>query len=440
MSRVLKSIGNSQENNLVHTSVSSSDHPIRISHFATSLNGGAGVAAQRLNSALVKAGLMSSLLFREGNNSNLLACNPDPRYRSVLWRNLNSYEMQRQWNLSNNDYSLFTNFRWIYKTRIQDFGSLPQIINLHWISRWIDQPIFFASIPTTLPIVWSLHDMNPLTGGCHHALGCDKFMSHCGNCPNLKQPASRDAAWKNFRIKAKAYQSLNLHIVGNSTWTTDQAQKSALLKSAQSFQTIPLGLDTTTYAPVPQKAARESLRINSDEFTIGFACADITDQNKNFAVLLDAIQSFAKQYPVTLIVFGAGSLPTMPNNIKVVELGSIHSPTLQCIAYSAADVFVMPSQVESFGLTALEAMACGTPVIAYRTGGLPDLVASGQTGWLIDEVGSDHALQQVLVWMKEHPEERRQMSFASRQRVEQHFNSELMAERYAKLYQSLVKA
>ena len=98
----------------------------------------------------------------------------------------------------------------------------------------------------------------------------------------------------------------------------------------------------------------------------------------------------------------------------------------------------MPSAIESFGLTALEAMACGTPVIAFRTGGLPDLVLQGETGWLADEVNSPDSLYQGLHWLLHHPQERRAMGYNARKRVEQEFTADLMAERYISLYQELL--
>jgi glycosyltransferase involved in cell wall biosynthesis len=413
----------------------------KVHHFSTELSGGAGVAAQRLHKALLEENISTKISSRKGKTS-LADVVSDRRYSSILWRNLESIEMRRQWNQSVHERSLFTSPRWIYKTRMKDIAPQASIINLHWISRWIDQPSFFASIPKNLPVVWSLHDMNPLTGGCHHALACDKFTTHCHSCPSLKKSGPCDATWKNFRIKAKAYQDLNLHIVGNSTWTTAQAQRSALMQSAKSFQTIPIGIDTQLYAPIHSQSARVCLRIDPDEFTIGFACADLSDQNKNLLVLLNAIQRLSQHQSssVTLIVFGSGHLPPLLNSIKVVRLDNLSSPVMQCVAYAAADVFVMPSRIESFGLTALEAMACGTPVVAYRTGGLPDLIDSGQTGLLVDEIGSVEGLQKALQWMQNYPEERDQMGLASRRRVEKHFTDVLMVKRYKSLYDSLVTA
>jgi glycosyltransferase involved in cell wall biosynthesis len=116
----------------------------------------------------------------------------------------------------------------------------------------------------------------------------------------------------------------------------------------------------------------------------------------------------------------------------------LNSPRLQSLFYSALDVFATPSRVETFGNTAMEAMACETPIVAYATSGLMDVVADGETGLLERDIGSVSGLVRMLQWMREHPVERRRMGVAGRQRVIQHFTDNLMADRYAKLYEELL--
>lgn len=409
----------------------------KITHLTTELSGGSGIACQRLHKALLKKNISSQLVFRQGATS-LIHSNSDRRHNSIIWRNLESITISQQWKQSNADCSLFTSPQWIYKTRFQDIAPEASIINLHWISRWIDQPSFFNSLPKNIPVVWSLHDMNPLTGGCHHARECDRFTRHCANCPNLKKPGNRDQAWKNFKLKAQLYPQLNLHFVGNSTWTTAQAEKSFLGQYARSIRTIPLGIETQDYQSIDRPLAKQAFRIAPERFVIAFACADLSDKNKNLSVLLTALTQLAEQQPLTLITFGAGELPPLDEALQVIPLGRLSSPYLQSLAYSAADVFAMPSAIESFGLTALEAMACGTPVIAFRTGGLTDLVLQGETGWLADAVSSPAALYQGLSWLLQHPQERMAMGQNARQRVEREFNADLMGDRYISLYEELL--
>jgi glycosyltransferase involved in cell wall biosynthesis len=150
------------------------------------------------------------------------------------------------------------------------------------------------------------------------------------------------------------------------------------------------------------------------------------------------LQALADEAKITLLVFGAGKLPEIGGRYQLIELGSINSPHLQSLFYSACDVFAAPSLIESFGLTALEAMACGTPVVAFQTGGLVDIVADGETGLLETAVGSVVGLHDQLDWMLQHPTERQNMGLAARQRVEKRFGSVLMATRYVELYNRLL--
>jgi glycosyltransferase involved in cell wall biosynthesis len=409
---------------------------MKIAHFTSELTGGAGVAAQRLHEALRREGL-DSRLYYECGSPLVPGCQRVFENQSFTQRNLDA--LARAWrNRRNAPGYLFTSPRWFCRTRLQDFGPLPDVVNLHWIARWIDQPSFFASLPQDLPVVWSLHDMNPFTGGCHHAGDCERFTDHCRDCPQLKNPGPYDDAFRCFEIKKRCYAGKNLHIVSSSEWMSEKARRSALLRHAASFHTIPLGLDIQSFNPIDKSCARQGLAIDSERFVVGFACADLSSHNKGGALLVEALHALANEAKITLLVFGAGKLPDSGGRYQLIELGSINSPHLQSLFYSACDVFAAPSRIESFGLTALEAMACGTPVVAFHTGGLVDIVADGETGLLEREVGNVMGLRDQLDWMLRHPTERQNMGVAARQHVEKQFTSALMAKRYVELYSRLL--
>lgn len=415
----------------------SGKRPLKVRHFASELAGGTGVAALRLHGELMRQGVDSRLHHRFGSSS-AKQVEADQRHRSSFWRLLQGYVIGRRWRQQNPERGVFIHARWIFPTRLSDFGPVPEVLNLHLVFRWLDLPSFLSSIPAGLPVVWSLHDLHPATGGCIHPLECDRYTTHCHDCPNLKQAAKRDRAWREFNLKDRLYQRLNLHIVGNSEWTTAQARRSALMRHAKSFHTIPLGLDIRAYAPVEKSCARQAFGMAAHKFVVGFACADFSDRNKGGALLLEALRALSQETQITLLAFGGGKLPECAGKCEVMELGSIHSSELQSIFYSACDVFVVPSRIESFGLTALEAMACGTPLVAYQTGGLADLVMDGVTGLLEKEVGSVPGLTRLLQWVWKHPTERIDMGVAARQRVVQQFSDSLMAQRYLELYQKLL--
>jgi glycosyltransferase involved in cell wall biosynthesis len=415
---------------------------MNVAHFTSEMFGGAGIAAQRLHEALRRQNVESRLYYGEGTPF-VENCEPVFQINSFFWRN--AAALAQAWrNRRNAPGCLVTSPRWIRRTRLQDLGPRPDVVNLHWISRWIDQPSFFASLPPHLPVVWSLHDMNPFTGGCHHAGNCERFTDYCRECPQLKNPGPRDDAFRFFEIKKRCYTGKNLHVISSSDWMSAQARRSALLRHARSFHTIPLGLDTESFKPIDKSCARQALAIDGERFVVGFACADLSSPDKGGLLLAEALHALADKTNITLLIFGAGKLPdnggrSEPDGrYQIIELGSINSPRLQSQFYSACDVFAAPSRVESFGLTALEAMACGTPVVAFETGGLVDIVADGKTGLLEKKVGSVAGLRNQLDWMLQHPAERRNMGLAARERVKKQFPSALMGSRYMELYRELV--
>jgi glycosyltransferase involved in cell wall biosynthesis len=405
---------------------------MKIAHFTSELTGGAGVAAQRLNEALRRQGV-DTRLYYECGLPLVPGCQRVFENQSFTQRNLAALARARR-NRRNAPGCLFTSPRWFRRTRLRDAGPLPDVVNLHWISRWIDQPCFFASLPLEFPVVWSLHDMNPFTGGCHHAGDCERFTNHCRDCPQLKHPGPHDDAFRFFDIKKRCYAGKNLHVISSSDWMSAQARRSTLLRHARSFHTIPLGLDLELFKPIDKSCARQTLAIDSDRFVVGFACADLSSHDKGGALLVEALHALTDEAKITLLVFGAGKLPDGGGRYQLIELGSINAPHLQSLFYSACDVFAAPSRIESFGLTALEAMACGTPVVAFHTGGLLDVVADGETGLLEPKVGSVVGLHDQLDWMLQHPTGRRNMGLAARKRVEKQFASALMAKRYVELY------
>ena len=405
-----------------------------VAHFTSQLTGGANIAAQRLHLALCRAGVKSVLHFGTGESVDSTMV-PAFQNRTFFWRNAvalaNSWRGRRE-----AKGGFVTSPRWVRKTPIQRFGRLPRVINLHWVARWLDLPSFFGSLPPGAPVVWSLHDLIPITGGCHYPGECDHFTRQCGNCPQQKKPGPLDDTYKFFCIKDRCYSGKNLHLVGNSEWTTSQIRRSGLAKYAISIQTIHYGLDVEKYKPVDKLCARRALGISDDRFVVGFACSDFSEERKGAALLLEALKILSAQENL-LLTFGAGKWPSA-SGIETMQLGTLNSPQLQCLFYSALDVFAMPSRVETFGNVALEAMACETPVIAYAAGGLTDVVVDRETGLLEPEIGSVSGLARMLQWMWQHPKERIGMGMAGRQRVIRNFSDSLMASRYTKLYHELV--
>ena len=411
---------------------------MKVSHFSTSLKGGAGIAADRLHRSLLEREVSSRLIYGGSSLSAPSAiCHPvadKPLFRlkdelrhGILRRALVSPSTK------------FTSPYGVRKTPLDVFGPLPEIVNLHWVSKWLDIPSFLESVPDSVPVVWSLHDLNPATAGCHLPGDCRQFESACNTCPLFKKPWQNIVAKHYWKSLIESYNRVHLHVVGNSSWTTAQAQKSALFENADSFTTIPLGLDLREYTSLPKELARDALNFRPDGIVLGFACADLSDTNKNIHTLLRILKKLSARFPITLLTMGDGQLPEMPPSLHHIHVGSLGTPAMQSVFYSALDVFVMPSMIETFGLTALESLACGTPVVAYRTGGLPDFVIDGNTGWLAPDPSDPAGLYLCLEHCMRNPRMTAEAGRKTRRYVELHHDIGSMTRSYISLYQQITK-
>ncbi|QDU95567.1 glycosyltransferase [Lignipirellula cremea] len=311
-----------------------------------------------------------------------------------------------------------------------------EIVHLHWISRVIDYPSFFASLPDDLPIVWTLHDMNPLTGGCHYSAGCDQYRSGCGNCPQLHWRGQKDLSQRWFAEKQLALQGKNLHIVAPSQWLTDLAREAPMFAEAKSFQRIPNGFNLQTFRPHAKASARKILGLPKDKVIIGFGAEHLGEHRKGFAELLQALCCLSTEAPVECLVFGAGRIPPDEQLPPIHSLGYVNGANRLALVYSACDLFVLPSLEDNAPQTALEAMACGTPVVAFDAGGVPDYVIPEETGMLAGH-GDATELAACMSILIDNRELRQQLGAGARKLIEQDFEQSVMTERYLELYRNI---
>jgi glycosyltransferase involved in cell wall biosynthesis len=298
----------------------------------------------------------------------------------------------------------------------------------------IDIPSFFGSLPDDLPVVWTLHDMNPFTGGCHFSSGCQAFQSACGNCPQIARPHQADLSQQIIRLKQTAVRNKNLHVVAPSQWLTEQARKSSVFSTARSFQTIPYGLDTSSLTPHCRTEARQNFQLPANSFVLGFGADSLSNRRKGFAELFNALQQVRAEQPIIAVVFGAGELPALDlPSVKVVPVGFVRSPEQLARLYSAMNVFVLPSLEDNLPQTGLEAMACGTPVIAFDAGGIPDFVLPNRTG-LLAKTGDAADLARQIQSAIDHPETLERWGRQGRQLMLERFNCRSEAKAYAELY------
>jgi glycosyltransferase involved in cell wall biosynthesis len=405
-------------------------------------SGGAARAAYRQHMALLAAGVDSQMLvrFKEGDEDRVSFYQPTAaagtRVRRLVRRarlGLAGRQFTRRGGVP---HVSLTDDR---SDLAEDIlaGFTPDVVNLHFVANFIDFPSFFRRYAQQVPLVVTMHDQWTFTGGCHYAGDCKHYQKECGHCPILDSNREMDASREIWERKSAAFAQVpsgRLAFVADSLWLADKARSSGLLRN-QRVESIHYGLNTQFYRPGSQAAAREALGIPASEKVILFGAANLDDPRKGFRQLRAAIEGSPLLRDGFYLSVGRGHV-RFPTSVKHLHLGQIQSDVLLAAVYRAADVFVMPSLEEAFGQTALEAVACGTPVAAFASGGIPEILVEGVNGKLCP-TGNVDALRQAIEQLIGDGSMRSSWLRQATAFIESRFSFPINAGRYLALYREL---
>ncbi len=280
--------------------------------------------------------------------------------------------------------------------------------------------------------------MSAFTGGCYYSQECNGYTKSCDNCPILGHNKSWDLSRWVWQRKAKAWQNLKLTVLTLSKWLADSAKSSSLFKNSD-IRVIPNALDTGTYKPCDRQTARNILNLPQDRQLILFgALSSTSNKRKGFPLLMQALKqlsNYEKSQNWELIVFGA-SQPKEKQDIdfKTRYLGTLSDEISLALIYAAADVFVAPSVQDNLPNAVMEALACGTPCVAFKIGGMPDLIEHKQNGYLAHPFATED-LAQGIAWVLESRQRWQVLSTRAREKVEQEFTLEKQAGRYLSVFE-----
>lgn len=261
----------------------------------------------------------------------------------------------------------------------------PDLVHLHWINGGFLSTRGLSKIE--VPVVWSLHDMWPFTGGCHYDQGCGQYVHRCGACPSLGSSREKDLSHRIFLSKARLFAGKrNIYPVASSNWLADCAAASRLMAGLP-VSVIPTGVDITTFKPLDQATAREILGLPQDRTWALFGALHGTkDPRKGFQLLEQVMQRFD---PSTLgwLILGESAPPSLPQDgFSRFFAGRLRDEVSMALWYAAADFTVLPSLQENLANMGLESLACGTPVVAFDLGGNPDMIDPLSNGYLAREM------------------------------------------------------
>ena len=317
----------------------------------------------------------------------------------------------------------------------------PDVVHLHWVGAGF-LPIR-ALKQFNCPVVWTLRDMWPFTGGCHYTAGCTRYQHACGACPQLHSDHDNDLSRTIWRGKQRHWSDADLWLVPISGWLADCARASTLLRRYP-IEVIPNGVDLGRFRPVEKLKARQHCGLPPDRPIIIYGAMRAThDPRKGFRELLAALEKFRHATPrsdAMLVVFGdlkPGDLPEL--DIESRYLGYVDDDVRLARLYASADVAVIPSLQEAFGKTVVEAMACGTPVVAFDTGGPRDIVDHRVDGYLAEPFSADD-LARGIAWCLDEVGQGVPIGSRARAKAEAKFDIDTIAARYHALYRTAVAA
>lgn len=374
---------------------------MKVVHLNTSDFGGAAMAAIQLHEALLEKGVESDLLtlnktrediprhsvvhpFQLGENAGL----DKARYKARRALEKMGVVEDRHNTPDNKNlldrppgHEIFTVPYSFFNVLDHPLVQAADVVHLHWVSYgMIDFGTFFRNC--TKPIVWTLHDMNPFTGGCHHADDCTEYERTCGLCPQLKDPRKAHDYWSYKQPALARVPKERICLVAPSHWLEEKAIASSIF-GGQGCEVVPNGFNTEHYRM--QRNARQVLGLPADKKIILFNALDVSNPRKGMQYLLPALQGL-KDENVLLVSIGGRSTP-LPKGVGLHDPGFITSTEKLALYYSAADVFVLPSVAENLPNTISESLLCGTPVVAFRVGGIPEQV-NPDNGLLVERIGS----------------------------------------------------
>lgn len=418
---------------------------MKIVHISTSdADGGAFRATYRLHDGLKRAGCESLMYVRHKStiDSSVHRFHPSSDRFTWILRNSRRLWVDRALNRYAKTSPAYRTFFSQDRTCFyrESVAQIPpsDLVHLHWIAGFLDLGQFFSWLPKSLPLVWTLHDMASFTGGCCHDMGCGKFTQECGACPQLGSSYPRDLTRAVWQRKRKYYSSLGLsrfHIVTPSRWLGGEVGRSSLFSSFPR-SVIPNGLDTEVFQPRDRHIARQVLGIPQDAKVVLFVSYDIHNPLKGFPLLMEALAGI--QYPGKLffLSIGSGTTPQFPF-FPHAHIPSLGDDRLLSWVYSAADVFVAPSLADNLPNTILESLSCGTPVVAFNAGGMPEAVRPGVTG-LLAKTGDSADLRSAILELVSNDSKRAELSDNSRRIALSEYALEVQASRYIALYSALL--
>ncbi|MBR5532672.1 MAG: glycosyltransferase [Bacteroidales bacterium] len=402
--------------------------------------GGAAIAASRLHQALRAEGVDATLVVAEGEGGEATDVLSNTFIGKIKYKLNFIGERFRIW-IANR----FTRKN-LFAISTADSGTdisqhpavkSADIIHLHWVNQgMLSLKNIEQLVATGKPIVITPHDMWYATSICHHAGQCNKYTTGCSNCPYLAKPSDNDLSAKVWKRKQNLYQK-GVTFVVISRWMAERLNRSTLTKGV-AYREICNVIDTETFCMQDKSACRKELDIDANEKVLVFGAAKLNDPIKGADMLFSAIEKCGMKDDILLLLFGSIKndeefLSRIPCRYKFI--GSVTDKSKLVQIYSAADIVVVPSHYESLSLVIAEAMACGTPALAFDSGGQTTLIDHKENGYLAHYPSVDDFAEGIN-WLLQNADE--DMRKSANKKINRIMSPKNVALQHIELYKSLL--
>lgn len=393
---------------------------------------GAGKAVGTLHRELLKRGIASSVAGRiEGGLASALVAERLPfsdRLTSGIIHRGNDHLNRFRYGKSNDLVFLErgSNFQALSAFREAD------ILHIQWAHATSMGTRFWKQLASeTRPIVWTLRDMWPFTGGCHFGGDCQKFETGCGDCPKIGRASETATAHQaEFKLKNLPQKAT---FVAISEQFAQKARRSHILRG-HDIRVIPNSVEIQNHTPKMEKA-RTTLDLPPDEIVLSSGAINLASPRKGAKLLKLLVLHHNNRRAILWALFGGGfENMGFDNVMNCRSFGLIFNNEMLQNIYAASDLFIMPSLQESFGKTTIEAMASGTAVVAFRDTPAEEMIIHGENGWLVPHGNSDAFIQAVDNAIGLGRERLAEMGLAAQAHALEHFSLSNVVDRHLALY------
>jgi glycosyltransferase involved in cell wall biosynthesis len=257
------------------------------------------------------------------------------------------------------------------------------VIHVHDISTALS-PITIGKLASHFPVVWTMHDFSPFSGGCIQPLGCERYKLSCGSCPQSNVwplGGLLDLTALNLKLKRWLHKKF-IYFVSPSHFLKNHACMAGI--EEKKIAVIHNSVDTAVFRPKDKKKAKASFGLHHDKFIILLIASDLNSPYKGTGDAINLLNKIAEPFQVLVVGRISSDERNLFAGIDSVFAGYINDLEQLNECYNASDIFLNCSKADNFPLVVLESLSAGTPVYGYATGGIVEMVENGKTGELVE--------------------------------------------------------